>query len=165
MLFLSNRFSILEESEQSEQSDDEQEYKSINKIICDKKTFSNKKIIGSVETEISLEFVNSKPIRIKRIKKKYNKKQRAKNETHDLPNSIIEAVELKKNLTLKQILILMNLQAIPGLVLNMIHEKLQKYVKRKQVKISYDSRIFYVSQYNWYDLVQIEIMINKMLDS
>lgn len=159
MLSLSNRFAVLEELDQF---DDELEHK------------SNDKIIGQLKTDISLEFVNSKPIRIKRFKKnvnhtlkstRVNKKQCAKNEIDDLPCSIIEAVELKKNLTLKQILVLMNLQGIPGFVLNTIHDKLQKNFRRKQVKIFHVSRIFYVSQYNWYDLVQIETMINEMLDS
>jgi len=148
--------------EELDKSDDELEYKSKNKIIKPSKT------------DVSLEFVNSKPIRIKKFNKnvnhtskltRVNKKQRAQNEIDDLPCSVNEAVELKKNLTLKQILVLMNLQGIPGLVLNTIHDKLQTKVRRKQVKIYHDSRIFYVSQYNWYDLVQIETMINEMLDS
>lgn len=148
-----NRFSILEE--ESDNSDDE--------------------IIEPTKTDISLEFVNSKPIRIKKIDTKnvnhksrllrVNKKQCVQNEMDDLPNSIVEAINKKQNLTLKQILVLMNLHAIPGLVLNMIHDNLQTQIRRKHVKIFHDSRIFYVSQYNWYDLKQIEILINGMLES
>jgi hypothetical protein len=142
--------------------------------ILDELDCSDDEIVESTKTDISLEFVNSKPIRIKRFIKNVNQKSKslrvnkrtcAKNEMDDLPNSIVEAIKKKQNLTLKQILILMNLHAIPSLVLNIIHDKIQTQVRRKQVKIFHDSRIFYVSQYNWYDLKQIEMMINVILDS
>ncbi len=87
------------------------------------------------------------------------------NEMDDLPLNFADAIEKKQNLTLKQILVLMELQAIPGLVLNTIHDKLQLKVKRRQIKISHDSRVFYVSCYNWYDLGIIEKMIDSMLFS
>ncbi len=87
------------------------------------------------------------------------------NEMDDLPRDFADAIEKKQNLTLKQILVLMELQAIPGLVLNTIHDKLQLKVKRSPIKISHDSRVFYVSYYNWYDLDLIEKMIDSMLFS
>jgi len=130
-------------------------------------------IIEPTKTEISLEFVNSKPIRIKRFNKynnhkksliKENVKNIAVNEMYDLPKDITEAIGKKQNLTLKQILVLMSLQGIPNMVLNMIHDNLQTQVRRKHLKIFHASRIFYVSQYNWYDLKQIEMLINKMLE-
>ena len=129
-------------------------------------------IIELTKTEISLEFVNSKPI-IKRLNKynnykkrliKVNKNNRAHNEIDNLPKDFTEAIKKKQNLTLKQILVLMNLHGIPGLVLNMIHDNLQTQIKRKHLKIFHNSRIFYVSQYNWYDLKKIEIIINQMLE-
>jgi hypothetical protein len=98
---------------------------------------------------------------------KFNKKisKPIYNEIDNLPQDFADAINKKQNLTLKQILILMNLHAIPGLVLNTIHDKLQLKVKRSQIKILHDSRIFYVSYYNWYDLDQIEKIIDTMLFS
>ena len=130
-------------------------------------------MIEPTKVEIGLEFVNSKPL-IKRFNKynnykkksliKVNKKCYVHNEMDNLPQDITEAINKKQNLTLKQILVLMNLHGIPGLVFNVIHDNLQTQVKRKHLKIFHDSRIFYVSQYNWYDLNRIEMMINQILE-
>ena len=183
-----NRFSILDED--SDNSDDEmvKPTKSIKSIKSTKSTKSTK-------SNVSSDFVKSKLIKKitkKNLKKnvdekqhphskpnppnkmdclpktrffRVNERQRAQNELDKIPDSIVEAINKKQNLTLKQILVLMNLHAIPNMVLNMIHDKLQTKIKRNQVKIYHDSRIFYVSQYNWYDLNRIESMINEMFES
>lgn len=130
--------------------------------------------IELTNNEISLEFIDSKPIIIKRFNKRNNKHKRRlikvkKNhnvyhEIDNLPKDFTEAIEKKQNLTLKQILVLMNLHGIPGFLLNMIHDNIQTQVKRKHLKIFHNSKSFYVSHYNWYDLKQIEMIINKMLE-
>jgi len=126
--------------------------------------------------EVSLEFINSKPTNSnehnsiqKKILQVHSQHSFVKNYKHiynefdNLPINITDAIIKKQNLTLKQILVLMNLHAIPGLVMNIIHENLQVKLKRRQIKIFHDSRIFYVSQYNWYDLNQIEKMIDDLM--
>ena len=181
-----NKFSMLYESDfedqdgvgDEDQDSDEDQDGDMNTDIDRNKEY---KIIVPIKTGISLEFVNSKPIRIKRYNKynnhkktlikdnkktliKDNKKIGIYNEIENLPKNITDAIKKKQNLTLKQILILMSLHAIPGMVLNMIHDNLQTQVRRKYLRIFHDSRIFYVSQYNWYDLKKIENMINTMLE-
>ena len=85
-------------------------------------------------------------------------------EMRNLPLNLDNAVITRQNLTLKQILVLMNLHAIPGIALNVIHDKIQHKVQRTMVKIFHDNRVFYISQYYWYDLKYIELMINDMFN-
>lgn len=113
--------------------------------------------------DVSLEFLNPKPTCIK-IRSKRNISRKGYDEMDNLPKDFLDAIRKKQNLTLKQILVLMNLHAIPPMILNDIHENLQTKVKRKYVKIL-GFRNFYVSQYNWSDLKKIQKMINLMLES
>ena len=85
-----------------------------------------------------------------------------------LPDSIIKAMELRKNLTLKQITSIvkydgMNLHGLCGEMFNVIHDRIQKHVRRRHVKITHQGRVFSVSLYNWYDLNRIEKMIGEMV--
>lgn len=82
-----------------------------------------------------------------------------------LPSSLDVAVKMRQNLTLKQILVLMNLYAIPGMIVNSIHDYIQRQVHKMVIKISHDGRVFYVSQYHWYDLKKIEVMIDTMFNT
>lgn len=82
----------------------------------------------------------------------------------NLPPSLQAACNLKQNLTLKQILVLMNLHAMPGMAVNVIHDKIQLKVRKMMIKISHDGRQFHVSYYHWYDLKHIERMIDDMFD-
>lgn len=84
-------------------------------------------------------------------------------EYSDLPMSIDDAYNSKRNLTLKQIVIIMNLHGLWGEMYNVIHDHIQKKIRRHQIKITHQSRVFYVSLYNWYDMKKIESMINSML--
>ena len=83
---------------------------------------------------------------------------------HDMPLSIASAIEQKKNLTLKQILWLLNLGAINTDVVNQIHDNLRKNVNTKYVYVSHRKRVFSVSLYRWSDLIKIEGFIDKMLE-
>lgn len=81
-----------------------------------------------------------------------------------LPDTITKAVELKRNLTLKQITTIvkydnMNMHGLCGEMFNIIHDRIQRNVKRYYIKIYHEGRIFSVSLYYWYDLFQIEKMI------
>lgn len=82
----------------------------------------------------------------------------------NIPSSIQEAIDKKQNLTLKQILILMNLHSIPAMSINVIHDRIQKTVNRKKIRICYDSRVFNVSYYYWNDLKWIEMLIYGMFE-
>lgn len=84
-------------------------------------------------------------------------------ELSDLPGSINEAYKKRKNLTLKQITTIMNLNGLWGEMYNVIHDHIQKKVRRHQIKITHNSRVFYVSLYNWYDLRKIEKMIEDLI--
>ncbi len=84
-------------------------------------------------------------------------------EFNNLPNSIDEAIRLKKNLTLKQITSIMNLNGLWGEMFNVIHDNIQKKIAKHQIKITHHSRVFYVSLYNWYDLKNIQEIILNML--
>lgn len=86
-------------------------------------------------------------------------------ELENIPNNFKEAKKKKQNLTLRQILVMMNLHSIPSCSLNQIHEHIQTKVKRTQVKISSGSRVFYVSFYYWRDLKRIVKMIDSMFNS
>jgi hypothetical protein len=122
-----------------------------------------KKIKSKVNITLKQDSVNIK--KYKHFRHKINKKTSKPiyDEMDNLPKDFVDAIDKKQNLTLRQILVLMNLHAMPGLVLNSIHDNLQLKVKKRQVKITHDSRIFYVSYYNWADLLQIEKMIDTML--
>ena len=84
-------------------------------------------------------------------------------EYSNLPSSIQEAQKLKRNLTLKQIIIIMNLNGLMGEMYNVIHDRLQTQFRHYRTKIIYESRTVNVSLYNWYDLIKIEKMIDIML--
>ena len=84
-------------------------------------------------------------------------------EYSNLPSSIKDAFKIKRNLTLKQILMIMNLNGLIGEMFNIIHDRIQQKIRRRQIKINYQGRNFHVSMYNWYDLNKIEIMIDSML--
>lgn len=84
-------------------------------------------------------------------------------EYSNLPKSIDEAIRMKRNLTLKQIAILMDLNGLWGEMYNIIHDHIQKKVYRHLIKIKYQNRIFCVSLYNWFDLKKIEQMIEDYL--
>jgi hypothetical protein len=86
------------------------------------------------------------------------------NEITDLPSSLQEAINTKQNLTLKQILILMNLHCMSGLAINVIHDKIQEKVHKMLIKICHDGRVFLVSYYHWYNLKHIESLIDKMFN-
>jgi hypothetical protein len=90
-------------------------------------------------------------------------KRRFYNEFDDLPKNLVEAISKKQNLTLKQILVIMNLHAIPLMANNAIHNNLQKNFKRKYIKINGISPALYIGHYNWYDLSSIEHTINNMV--
>ena len=83
----------------------------------------------------------------------------------NLPNTIQEAYDAKRDLTLKQITMIMGLHGLFGETFNVIHDNIQKKVYKRVVKIKYSSRYFLVSFYNWYNLPLIENMIWKMLDT
>ena len=93
------------------------------------------------------------------------KRDKIFDEMCNLPSSLQAAYDSKQNLTLKQILVLMNLHAMPGMVVNVIHDKIQLQVKKMMIKISHDGRVFHVSYYHWYDLKDIEIMIDNMFNT
>lgn len=84
-------------------------------------------------------------------------------EFKNLPRTIDDAVRERRNLTLKQITTILDLNGLMGEMFNIIHDNLQKKVRRYQIKIPHHSRIFYVSLYKWTDLHEIEQMIDNML--
>lgn len=86
------------------------------------------------------------------------------NEMDNLPSSLDEAVKLRQNLTLKQILVLMNLHATPGNAVNVIHDKVQERVYKTRVRIFHDGREFLVSMYYHDDLKKIESLIESMFE-
>lgn len=93
----------------------------------------------------------------------YSSSKKVYDELETLPKSFEDAINKKQNLTLKQILIMMNLHAIPGIAVNLIHDKIQQSVKRKSIKILHEGREFNVSFYYWYNLKRIESLINEMI--
>jgi hypothetical protein len=85
-----------------------------------------------------------------------------------LPETIGEAIRLKRNLTLKQIISIveydgLKLFGLYGEMFNVIHDRIQLKVRRRKVKITHQGRFFSVSLYNWYDLKQIEKMIGEIV--
>lgn len=96
---------------------------------------------------------------------KYVRRVQIYDEMGNLPSSLQDAVNSKQNLTLKQILVLMNLHAMSGMAINVIHDKIQQKVHKMSVKIFHDRRVFNVSYYYWYDLKYIELLINEIFDS
>lgn len=79
-----------------------------------------------------------------------------------LPSSIQEAFKTKHDLTLKQITMIMGLNGLIGEMFNVIHDRLQQQISRHSIKITHQGRVFYVSIYNWRDLVIIEKIIVSM---
>lgn len=85
-----------------------------------------------------------------------------------LPKTIGEAIRLKRNLTLKQIISIveydeLKLFGLYGEMFNVIHDRIQLKVKRRKIKITHQGRVFLVSLYNWFDLKQIEKMIGEIV--
>lgn len=89
-------------------------------------------------------------------------------ESSDLPKSIDEAIGMKRNMTLKQIITIIHyddlyLYGLWGEMLNIIHDRIQLKVKKHRIKIIYGRKLFLVSLYNWYDLKKIEHMIGEII--
>lgn len=80
-----------------------------------------------------------------------------------MPISIDDAKNKNINLTLKQILILMNLYAIPLFTLNVIHDNIQKKVRHKRIRIKHNKKEIYVSFYLASDLDEIVKIIDKLV--
>ena len=85
-----------------------------------------------------------------------------------LPESIDEAIRLKRNLTLKQITRIaeydnMKLYGLYGEMFNVIHDHIQLKVWKHRIKITHQGRVFLVSLYNWFHLKQIEQMIEEIV--
>jgi len=85
-------------------------------------------------------------------------------EVNGLPSTLNQAMKKKQNLTLKQITSIMNLHGLWGEMFNIIHDRIQLDVRRYKVKVTHQSRVFYVSLYYWYDLKKIKRIIESMLD-
>lgn len=86
------------------------------------------------------------------------------NEMSNMPKDFDDAINKKQNLTLMQILILMNLHAIPKMIMNDIHDKLQTKIRIvNKVKIFENSKEFYSSQYGYNDLLNIKTMIEQII--
>lgn len=139
-------------------SDDESEVElqvednKVNSEFMDSESTNNKK------------YRNKRTSRSKYPKNKYQKVQ-VYNEMDNLPSSLDDAIRTRQNLTIKQILVLMNLHAMPGIAVNPIHDKIQQRVHKMLIKIAHDGRVFYVSQYHWYDLKKIVKLIDAMFDT
>lgn len=97
------------------------------------------------------------------LKQLWIQKYNIYDELSKLPSSIQNAFTKKQNLTLRQIIILMNLHAIPEMTINVIHTKIKQSVKRTAIKILQNKKVIFVSLYYWYDLYQIEKLIEEML--
>jgi len=142
-----------DETENETEVEVEVEDNKVNSEFLDSESTSNKK-----------SFLKKRTMRLKYPKKKYQKVQ-VYNEMGNLPSSLDDAIRTRQNLTLKQILVLMNLHAIPGMAVNPIHDKIQQRVHKMLIKIAHDGRVFYVSQYHWYDLKKIKKLIEDMFDT
>jgi len=149
-----------------------------SKLTSDKKSHLKKrtrhKKYSKIEVDknnVNLEFLNPKSTSNKKshLKKRtrYRKNSKVKiyDEMSNLPSSLDDAKKFKQNLTLKQILVLMNLHAIPGMVINQIHDIIQEQVHKMNIKIFHDGRVFFVSQYHWYDLNKIEMLIDAIFNT
>lgn len=155
-----NYFELLDyETSSDDETDNESEVElevednKVNSEFVDSKSTSNKK-----------SFLKKRTRRPKYPKNKYSKVQ-VYNEMDNLPSSLDDAIRTRQNLTLKQILVLMNLHAIPGMAVNLIHDKIQLQVHKMLIKIAHDGRVFYVSQYHWYNLKKIEKLIDAMFNT
>lgn len=85
-----------------------------------------------------------------------------------LPNTIEEAIKLKKNLTLKQISLIINydgmsLYGLCGEMFNVIHDRIQQTVNKYRIKIKQNGKNLYVSLYKWKDLKLIEKLIENII--
>lgn len=167
MSFVCNIYDVLDNSSvDGESSDTDENFES------DENFDSDNECVTKAEISVSLDSFESKPTHVKRFsfKKKFNYKSReylSNTKIHDelknIPKDFEKAKKQKQNLTLKQILVLMNLEAIPYSSYNQIHEHIQTKFRRRRVGVRHYSKLFYVSFYNWYDLELIEKMINKYL--
>lgn len=84
-------------------------------------------------------------------------------ELENLPNDIDDAIKKKKNLTLYEILVLMNIHSIYLISLFDINKKIKyEKVKNMCILIKKGTKFSYVPYYNWYDLKNIELIINGM---
>ena len=158
-------------------NESESESKSKSKSLINLKPQINLKLINTVnENDKNINIKSTDETNVIKKKQPQNKNSPKKyydlknnfnikiyNENVNLPIDIDAAINKKQNLTLKQILVLMKLQGIPWMVLNNIHDYLQKKIKRRRINITHGSRTFDVSYYNWYNLKQIEIMINSLM--
>ena len=174
-----NYFELLEcDSSSNENSDVEIENKSTNSYYVANRHIQpkivNSEFLNSESTNNKKRYLKKKEIRTNHQPIQDSKKvlyikrvqsNKVYNEIDNLPSSLDEAVITRQNLTLKQILVLMNLHAMPGMVVNSIHDKIQRQVHKMVVKIAHDSRVFYVSQYHWYDLMKIVSLIEIMFNT
>lgn len=124
----------------------------------------NSEFMDSESTSNKKSFLKKRTRQFKYPKNKYQKVQ-VYDEMGNLPSSLDDAIRTRQDLTLKQILVLMNLHAIPGMAVNIIHDKIQQRVRKMLIKISHNGRVFYVSQYHWYDLKKIEKLIDDMFNT
>lgn len=142
------------------------ETKTVNSEFLNSESANNKKrplkkrTVSSKHQAIQAIQDGKKVLRVNKVQV-----SRVYDEIGKLPSSLDVAVKMRQNLTLKQILVLMNLYAIPGMVVNSIHDHIQRQVHKTVIKISHDGRVFYVSQYHWYDLKKIEAMIDTMFNT
>lgn len=122
----------------------------------------NNSVLLSNSTEHDIFNIKKTVNNLKTNKKSKNFKYHF-NEYVNIPTSIYEAYNLKVNLTLKQIIIIMDLNGLYGEMYNIIHDKLHSEVKRHKIKIYHYNYVLHVSLYNWYDLIKIEKIIENML--
>ena len=139
------------------------ETKTVNSEFLNSESANNKKRPLKKRTECpkhqAIQAIQERK-KVRRVKKV--QQHQVYDEMGNLPSSLDMAVKMRQNLTLKQILVLLNLSAIPGMVVNSIHDYVQRQVHKMAIKISRDGPVFYVSQYHWYDLKKIEVMIDDM---
>ena len=156
-------------AERKARKDDEQQSNSTSKVTVESETeTSSTKLNHSKKFDKKI-YLKSKPNLDSKI---YSGLKFSSNgildEFSGLPDSIEEAMRLRRNLTLKQITSIvkydgMNLFGLTGEIFNVIHDRIQLKVKRHRIKINHQDRVFWVSLYNWYDLKKIEKMIGEIV--
>ena len=165
-----NYFKLLDCDTSSDEDSDVEVENILTNSYTDAKRFTqtvNSEFLNSESANNKKRFLKKRTEYPKYLKHQKVQKARPNNiydEMYNLPSSLNKAVKMRQNLTLKQILVLMNLHAMPGMVVNSIHDNIQRQVHKTVVKISHNGRVFYVSQYHWYDLKHIEKMIDGMFD-
>lgn len=125
--------------------------------------------LSPIKKKIKSQSLSKNIIKEKIIDDSYNKSDKNQNkqiynELENLPKSLKDAYDLKKDLTLKQILIITELNGLPTEVYNTIHDRIQETLYKKHIKIKHDGRVFHVSFYHWYNLLKIEKIIDKMMN-